>query len=160
VLSRPISVHITRVTARTVKWVSFALLVGLIGAVMGFGRHAHQPAAGNSTRLRFMSWALLDEQTNSYSLSKLQFLLWAAVVAYCCVYFSMANVFVQGKFDVFPALPESFEWLIGVTGGTSLLTTLLSRSRASKGAGTAVPTVSDLITTGGVLAPDRVWCER
>jgi hypothetical protein len=154
-LSEPKTLHVTRVTSRTIKWTSFVLFVaGLLGFIL-LGRQRHSSPTGNSVTLRLASWALLDEQTNSYSLSKLQILLWASVVAYCYVYLYLARVFVQGQLDDLPAVPASFGWLLGLTGGTSVLSLMLTRTRGSKGAGDAVPLLSDLVSTGGVLAPER-----
>lgn len=152
--SNGVDVGISRITVQTIKWVTLVLFAAVIGLVVGFGRHVHQSPASNSTRLRLMSWALMDEQTNTYSLSKLQILAWVAVIIYSYVYFFLARVYVQG-FDAVPRLPENLATLIGVTGGTSLVTMMLTRSRGSKGAGSAQPELADLVSSGGVLAPDR-----
>jgi hypothetical protein len=154
-LSEPITVRVSRFTPRTIKWLSFTFFVFLVGGLLVIGRHVRESVAANPSHLRLLSWMLLDEQTNSYSLSKLQLLLWAAVVLYCYLYFFLASVFVQGRSD-FPPLPTNFGWLLGVTGGTTLMTTFLTRARGSKGAGGSTPVLSDLVSTGGVLAPDRL----
>jgi hypothetical protein len=153
-MSQPINIHVSRLTPRSIKWVSFAFFVALLGALVSVGHHVREAAAGNTTRISVLSWMLLDEQTNTYSLSKTQLLLWAAVIIYCYVYFFLASVYVQGSFE-FPALPRNFGWLLGVTGGTTVFTTMLTRARGSKGAGGPRPALSDLVSTGGVLAPDR-----
>ena len=52
------------------------------------------------------AWALLDQQTNTFSLSKVQLLMWMVTIVYCFVLLQSAYVFVQGKLQMAP-LPEN-----------------------------------------------------
>jgi hypothetical protein len=148
-----VTIRISRITPRMIKWLSFLFLLAIVGGLVSLGRDGFSAAAG-SLRQRFLSWVLLDPQTNTFSLSKVQFLMWMFTIAYCYLFLQLAFVFAQGNLTLAP-LPANFGWLIGVTGGTALTSIALTRSRGSKGAGDVGPRLSDLVSTGGVLAPDR-----
>lgn len=155
-----VKVHVGVITTRSLKVISILVFLMLLLIVARLAPRVRGGVAGNASRMRLASWALLDEQTNTYSLSKLQFLLWLAVVAYAYVYFFLAYVFIQGHGE-FPNPPENLLSLLGVTGGTTLGSIFVTRARGAKGSGEAVPALSDLVSSGGVLAPERaqflVW---
>ncbi len=97
----------------------------------------------------------LDEQTQTYSLSKCQFYAWtiAAVLGY--VFFAVARSVVQGS-AVFPDIPSGLPGILLASAGTSVLATGITTSKGSKGAGEVHPTLADFITSGGVVAPERL----
>jgi hypothetical protein len=158
--SNAVSVRISRITPRMIKWLSLAFLAVLVASVGLLAKDAGAVPGGGTPRKRLLGWVLLDQQTNTYSLSKLQLLLWMVTIVYCFVFLQLAFVFAQGKLQIAP-LPEGFEWLLGITGGTALVSGMLTRSRGAKGAGDAGPALADLVSSGGMLAADRaqllVW---
>ena len=93
--------------------------------------------------------------TNTYSLSLFQLLLWtaAAIVAYA--YLAASQSLVQWKWQL-PNIPEGLPTLLGMSVGTTALAIGTSETRGCKGAGSVHPSLSDLVTTGGLLAPERV----
>jgi hypothetical protein len=104
---------------------------------------------------RFKSRLLfLDPETNTYSLSKLQFYLWTVAALFGYAYLFISHVFVQGL--TWPDVPATLPGIIAVAAGTSIGAQVITVARGSKGAGETEPNVSDFITTGGVVALDRV----
>jgi hypothetical protein len=101
-----------------------------------------------------LTYLLIDPQTNTYSLSKLQLLIWtaAAVVAY--TYLAASQFFVQWKW-VLPTVPEGLPMLLGLSATTSAIAVGATEARGCKGAGPVHPCLGDFVTTGGVFAPER-----
>jgi hypothetical protein len=128
-------------------------LVVLIYILLSAARKAIGVRTGRSTFL--LSALFLDEQTQTYSLSKCQFYAWtiAGVLGY--VFFAVARSVVQGS-AVFPDIPGGLPGILLVSAGTSVLATGITSSKGSKGAGEVHPTLGDFITTGGVVAPERL----
>ena len=128
-------------------------LVVLIYVLLSATRKAIGARTGQGTFL--LTALFLDEQTQSYSLSKCQFYAWtiAAVLGY--VFFAVARSIVQGS-AVFPDIPGGLPGILLVSAGTSVLATGITSSIGSKGAGEVHPTLGDFITTGGVVAPERL----
>lgn len=103
-------------------------------------------------------WAqrlLLDPDSNTFSLSKLQFYIWtiAAIGAYAFLVFS--KTLLQGA-DTWIDLPDGLPVLFGYAAGTGVLSTAVTGAIGGKGTGDHSPAWSDLITSGGVVAPERV----
>jgi len=98
---------------------------------------------------------LLDPQTNSLSLSKFQFYVWTATAIFGYIYLLIANLFVQ-QTGQFPDVPSSLPWIFGTSIGTSIGIGAITSVRGPKGAGEIRPKLSDLITAGGVVQPDRL----
>lgn len=102
-----------------------------------------------------IAYLFIEPESNTYSLSRLQLLLWtaAAIVAY--VYLAASQSLVQWKWQL-ADVPEGLPTLLGLSVGTTALAIGATEARGSKGAGPAHPGFGDLITTGGVLAPERL----
>jgi hypothetical protein len=128
-------------------------LVVLIYVLLSTARKAVGARTGRGTFL--LTALFLDEQTQTYSLSKCQFYAWtiAGVLGY--VFFAVARSMVQGS-AVFPDIPGGLPGILLVSAGTSVLATGITSSKGSKGAGEVHPTLADFITTGGVVAPERL----
>ena len=128
-------------------------LVALIYVLLSAARKAIGAGTGRGTFL--LTALFLDEQTQSYSLSKCQFYAWtiAAVLGY--VFFAVARSIVQGS-AAFPDIPGGLPGILLASAGTSVLATGITSSKGSKGAGGIQPTLGDFITTGGVVAPERL----
>jgi hypothetical protein len=96
----------------------------------------------------------LDSQTNTYSLSKIQLYLWLLAAIFGWVYLTACLSLVQGRFDFAP-LPKNMPGILLFSLGTTTLAGGISHSRP-KGAGKRAPSISDLVTSGGVVVPERV----
>ena len=100
-------------------------------------------------------YLFIEPESNTYSLSRLQLILWtaAAIVAY--VYLAASQSLVQWKWQL-ADVPEGLPTLLGLSVGTTALAIGATESRGGKGAGPVHPGFGDFITTGGVLAPERL----
>jgi hypothetical protein len=96
----------------------------------------------------------VDAQTNTYSLSKIQLYLWLLAAVFGWAYLTSCLSLVQGRVE-FAALPKNMPGILLMSVGTTTFATGLSRSRP-KGGGAATPRLSDLVTSGDVVIPERV----
>ena len=99
---------------------------------------------------------LLDPETNTYSLSKVQFYLWTAAAAYGYTVLALSQLVVQGVISSLPQVPDSLPGVLAASVGTTLGASALTVNRGPKGAGEMNPAWSDLITAGGVVSVERV----
>jgi hypothetical protein len=114
--------------------------------------------AGGKSRKRaypLLSYLIIDPQTNTYSLSKLQMIIWSAAVIVAYSYLAASQFLVQWKLGI-PNVPGGLPMLLGISAGTTALAVGATEFRGSKGAGMVHPALSDFITTGGVFAPERL----
>jgi hypothetical protein len=142
------------------------LLLSAIGTLLLFwivSRVVRSGLANNRVgkkKLQLWESFIFDPQTNSYSLSKFQILLFSATFLFGYIYVFLASLLVQWKFAL-PDVPSQVAGLLGISGGTVIASAGLSANRGTKGAGLQYPTGADLICTGGVVAPERfqffVW---
>ncbi len=119
------------------------------------GRRVDRVAGGG-----WLTAFFLDKETNTYSLSKFQVLAWTAVFVFGYLYLLVCYLMIQCNY-CFPDIPSNLPLLLGVSAGTTVLATAITSRRGCKGAGTIDPSLSDFITTGGLVAGDRfqffVW---
>lgn len=106
-------------------------------------------------RSYLLSAFFIDEATQTYSLSKCQFYAWtvAAILGY--IFFAVARSVIQGS-AAFPDVPGGLPAILLYSAGTSVVATGITTTKGSKGAGEVHPTWADFITTGGVVAPERL----
>jgi hypothetical protein len=148
---------LTVVNAASSTPLVFALGITLALALLIYGLLY---AAGKTMQQRsgkgyLLTALFLDEETQTYSLSKCQFYAWtfASVLGY--VFFAVARSVVQGSPE-FPDIPGNLPGILLFSAGTSVLSTGITSTKGSKGAGEVHPTLADFITTGGVVAPERL----
>jgi len=96
----------------------------------------------------------LDPQTDTYSLSKLQFYLWTNAALFSYAYLFISRVLIQH--GIWPDIPQNLPGVIAIAAGTSVTSQIITSSKGSKGAGSLYPGFADFITSGGVVAPDRL----
>ncbi len=111
-------------------------------------------------RLNLLEIFIFDPETNSYSLSKLQLLLFSLTFIFGYLYVPLSQLLVQWQLTL-PDVPNTIAGVLGISGGTAVASAGLSSARGSKGAGLQQPTGADLISSGGVVVPERfqffVW---
>ena len=148
------------------KWTATGLallpvgLMGFILYVLSFGiRHAHayrgvQQSGTTGKELNSFEILLVDPASNTYSLSRLQFLIWLFVLvyAYGFVFFAKAQVSHEYTFPDLAGTEMLFLISLGTLVGSVATTTLVGQ----KGSGEVQPSLRDLIVHGGVVALDRV----
>lgn len=154
--SDPLDMVVVNASTNTPRNYAIGITLSLLVLIYLLLSAAHKEIGARTGRGTFLLTALfLDEQTQTYSLSKCQFYAWtiAAVLGY--VFFAVARSIVQGS-TVFPDIPGNLPGILLVSAGTSVLATGITSSKGSKGAGEVHPTLGDFITTGGVIAPERL----
>ena len=132
------------VTLVTVAVLVYLLFIRKMGA-------AHP----SETRYPSLACLFIESETNTYSLSKLQMVIWAsaAIVAYS--YLAASQFLVQWKLGI-PNVPEGLPMLLGISATTTAIAVGATGLRGSKGAGLVRPGMADFITNGGVFAPERL----
>lgn len=140
-------------TARRVAALSLliAVVLALVPlALLAFMRKS-LVIGGQPYRFRLL---FLDSETETYSLSKLQFYMWTAAALFGYAYLVISRVRIQG--GTWPDVPGTLPGIIAVAGGTAVGAQVITSMKGSKGGGEQWPSVADLITSGGVVAIDRV----
>jgi len=114
-------------------------------------------------RKTFMLWGeryilsviLLDKETETYSISELQFYIWTAVAVFGYSYLVLSRLVVQHWREL-PAVPSGLPGIVGIAAGAAVGAQVVTNVNGPKGSGSLRPRLSDLITTGDVVAPERV----
>lgn len=128
------------------------LVLVYVIAIFGGGTHEINPPG---SRARKVYAFLIDPQTDTYSLSKLQFYAWTATALFGYCYLTLARTLAQGRLDILD-VPENLPGILAISAGTTVASMGITLGRGSKGAGNVQPGFSDLLGTGGVVAPERV----
>jgi hypothetical protein len=121
------------------------------GRIWLFRGVTNRAACVKSTALKL----LIDGETQSYSLSKMQFLLWTLATIYGYMYLWVAHTWVQGLPGL-PDIADQFPWEVSLSAGTAVAAQISQRVVGTKGGGPLKPQLSDLISAGGVMAPGRL----
>jgi hypothetical protein len=139
-------------TAGVAIWSAvIALLLALLPLFLLSSVQESYRIAGSTYKLRML---FLDPETDTYSLSKLQFYLWTVASLFAYSYLVISRIHVQ--FATWPDVPSTLPGIIAVAAGTAVGSQLITSSKGSKGAGQESPSFADLITSGGVVAADRL----
>lgn len=134
-----------------VSLVGFVALFGLVLFVTGRGLRKNG-IAGKSHGV--VTALLLDKETDTLSLSRLQFFLWTAAAVLGYLYLAVSRSLVQGKLE-FVDVPEGLPAIILISASTSVLARGITSSKGPKGAGEVHPSAADLISVGSLVAPER-----
>lgn len=153
IVPRPQYVHIHD------KWflvgigtIPVAVMAALVFVV--FGYRFHRSKSRGVTLKPLASLLLLDPQTETYSLSRAQFIVWMMALGWAYVFLFAAQGLVQNIWT-FPSL-EGFGATFLVSLGTLIAAQATSSVKGSKGAGEVHPSLADLFVHGGVMALERV----
>jgi hypothetical protein len=128
-----------------------ALALGLLVLLLVHFLNRTQPIASTYNALKVL---FLDLETNTYSLSKFQFYWWTAAALFGYAYLVISKMLVQGQ--PWPDIPGTLPGIVAIGAGTSVGAQFVTSVRGPKGAGTEEPSLGDLVTSGGVAAPERV----
>ena len=159
--SAPHDLTFSHFTVRTVRILAFVVtaLIALIvywAVRRGVGRYRV-----GQEQYGVLSIFIIDKDTHSYSLSKLQLLLWTSASIFAYIYFFLCRILIQWKLVDFPDVPPGMATLIGLSAGTTVAAVGLTTARGPKGAGPQSPTPADFISSGGVVVAERfqffVW---
>lgn len=135
--------------------IAFGVLGFFIVLVYLFCRKKAARYKANDRTYATLTYLIIDPETNTYSLSKFQLILWSAATVLAYVYLAASQFLVQWTWAL-PNVPEGLPTMLGISAGTAAVAVGTSDARGSKGAGPVNPGLGDLITTGGVFAPERL----
>jgi methionine-rich copper-binding protein CopC len=150
---------LSRIPRGAIFVAAFLLWILLAGAVIATVSAIRGKRIGGK-RYGIFSVFVIDNQTNTYSLSKLQLLLWSAVSVFAYIYLFLCQLLVQWKWQ-FPDVPEGLPALLGISGGAAVAAAAVQNTRGAKGSGPIHPGPADFISSGGVVIAERfqffVW---
>jgi hypothetical protein len=136
---------------------AFIILLGILLIVV---RGAFNRGKSTPEKYGWLKSFVLEKETNSYSLSKLQLTLFTLVTVFGYIYVFICTLLVQWKFEL-PPVPENLPGMMAISLGTSVVTAGIGSRIGGKGAGPTSPSLADFITSGGVVLPERfqffVW---
>lgn len=149
--------EVTATLAGVGRWTPLALasvatlaLIALVGAVV-----CSRKVRGLGTRLKLLPLLLLDPETDTYSLSRFQFYAWTFAAVFGYLYLAVVWSLVRAKFSL-PPIPQNFPGVVLLSAATSVVATGITSARGPKGSGDVHPSPADLVSTGAVVAPERV----
>lgn len=139
--------------AAVVTLLLFILIIGLVSA-------RAPTTAIDGYKVGRIAGLFLDKETETFSLSRLQFYAWTGASVFAYAFLALARTFVQGRVEL-PDVPGSLPGIIAISAGTSIASVGITSVRGPKGTGPMRPSFADFISTGGVVAPERfqflVW---
>jgi len=159
--SEPFPILVSKVSRATPVWVALVVTGIALGIpILILRTRRKQRGEPQGYRVGDKSYNVflqlfLDPETDTYSLSKLQFYAWTAASVFGYTYLTVARSMVQGIFD-FAEIPQHLPGLILISGGTTAAAQAVTTIRGPKGAGSVQPSFADFITTGGVVAVERL----
>jgi hypothetical protein len=155
VTGTPTVVAFSAVGYSTPRWTALIVTVVLLGIVVLLLRAGGRTSLPNGTPIGLLQAAFLDSDTSTYSLSKLQFYIWSFAIISGYLYLTIARSMVQGHLEL-ADVPSNLPMLLAISVGTSVAAVGVSSLAGGKGAGNFHPSMSDFITSGGVVAPERL----
>ncbi len=127
--------------------------LAIVALLVWFLVRTYKPAPGQPAR-NWIQLLLLDPRTNSYSLSRAQFIYWTVVLVFSYGFLFLAQGMLE-RIWMFPSL-AGFGWTFLISLGTLLGAEATVKAKGSKGSGSVEPRVADLVLHGGVIALERV----
>jgi hypothetical protein len=158
--SEPATVTLSWVPRWVPLAISAAVVIVLIGGLYYVVTRGMKAYAIDGIKYTAFNSLFLDKETDTYSLSKLQFYIWTIVAVFGYVYLTVARSMIQWNVQL-PPVPENLPGIILISASTGLLARGVASVHGPKASGPMLPSLSDFITTGGVVAPERfqflVW---
>jgi len=151
---KPIAVTLSQISRKVPGLIAVFLVLLLLLVIWLFLR-TRPFETTDGRRISVWRSVFLEKDTNTYSLSKLQFYLWTLAALLGYIYLSVSTSLVQGKFE-FADVPENLPGILAVTVSTAALAVGITSAKGPKGAGEQGPALADFVTTGGLVAAERV----
>ncbi|GJH29316.1 hypothetical protein [Caballeronia novacaledonica] len=112
------------------------------------------PQGTPTTKIPLWKTLFIDMDSATYSLSRLQLVVWTFVALFGWVYLSVARSFIQGMVT-FSDIPSGLPGVLVISVGTSVAATGVQSVKGTKSSGQFSPTISDFFSVGGIIAPER-----
>lgn len=129
------------------------IVVGLIALIYLLYKFFYRVPAGKP-RFTFLKTLLVEQENQTYSLSRAQFVGWLVVIVWCYLFLYYANGFIERNWS-YPKLGNAM-YAFMISLGTLIAAQATNRGMGVKGAGEEHPSLADLVVHGGVVALDRV----
>ncbi|HKV06571.1 MAG TPA: hypothetical protein VJ725_00440 [Thermoanaerobaculia bacterium] len=151
--SEPVNMRLSRISRDAP--IRLSLLLGLLvfAAVVVLGGRRNSQTIGRKN-YGLISRIFIDAETETYSLSKFQFFLWTLVAVLAYLYLAISTWLVQGKLD-FLEVPKGLPAIVLISAATTAIAQWTQSTKGPKGAGGLYPTMSDFVSVGGVVVPER-----
>jgi hypothetical protein len=152
--SNVFQITLSRVTSKIPVQVSLVVFVILFGFILFLTSRGLRTSPIAGRRYGLITALFLDKETDTYSLSRFQFFVWTAVALFSYLYLVLSRSLVQWRLE-FVDVPPGLPGIILISAGTTVLAQGITNSKGTKGAGEIHPSMSDFISVGGVVVPER-----
>lgn len=141
---------------RIAIWWSAGLLALLLAvALLAPGSYDIDPKGVVKNSKQRFGVFLLDRSTDTYSLAIFQLLAWSGAALFAYVFLTISRVLCQGVLEL-ADIPDNLPGILAVSGGTTVASNGIVSQKGPKGAGDVQPSIKDLISTGGIVQPERL----
>jgi hypothetical protein len=132
-----------------------AAVLGLLLLLVISNRGTRREIRAPGGAARVVSTLFLDAETDTYSLGKCQLLAWLVAGLFSYAYLTLARALGQGIADI-ADVPANLPYMLLLSGGTTMVSVGITNSKGPKGAGAIHPSLSDLVSSGGVISAERL----
>jgi hypothetical protein len=151
--SEPVNIRLSLIGRDTPVRIALFLGLLLFAAVL-FLAGRRNPLIIGGKKFGLISRLLIDAETETYSLSRFQFFLWTLVAILSYLYLAISTWLVQGKLD-FLDVSDGLPGIVLISAATTVVAQLAQSTKGPKGAGGLYPAMSDFVSVGGVVVPER-----
>ena len=122
-------------------FLTLGIFVALVGLIVFFVQKGNRPTDIDGTKYDFWSALLIDQKTNTYSLTRLQFYLWTGVAIFSYLYLMLSRSLVQGQLE-FIDIPQGLPGIVLISATTTVVSEGITTTKGSKGGGNIKPEFS------------------
>lgn len=122
-------------------------MIPLIIAVLPSLRRKRSPGSAS---------ALVEQSIASYSLSRVQLWFWLLTFTFVLTYKAVVLSHIHGQF-ITPAISKGVMLLMAVSSAIALIAFVVQTRFGGKGAGDEAPSLTDVLKSGGVITPERLY---
>jgi hypothetical protein len=137
--------------SRVHPWIPLLLAAAIAAVLIGIVFWMGMKALKKDT----LGALLLDQDTNTYSLSRFQFYLWTLAAVFSYTFFFVSLSFVQGRLE-FVDVPDGLPGIVLISASTTVFALGISNAKGNKGSGQVDPSLADFFSAGGYIVPERL----
>ncbi|MFN7900094.1 MAG: hypothetical protein ACK5N0_10610 [Synechococcaceae cyanobacterium] len=142
------------------RWLPLVVSLGILAvlaaiAIFALGSSAKKANVIGLPPQKVIDALLIDPETNTFSLSRAQFLLWTGVAVFGYFYLFLASWLVQGRLHFFD-VPDGLPGIVMISAATTSFASGITNTKGSKGSGSINPSWSDFLSAGGSVLPERL----
>lgn len=152
---KTVEVTLARVGRKWPAAIAVSVVLSIAVLILWILKQREKAVSEGKVRGRVLSAIFLDPETNTYSLSKTQFYAWTAAAVFGYVYLTISKSWVQSDFT-FADIPDNLPGIIFVAATTTAVAVGITSAKGSKGSGELNPSLADLVSSGGVIAAERL----